>query len=72
MVIWMHLTSRAVRHIGATQLVVPCPRRVPTDHDAATRNHRQRLQVNFPDFLARRPPGQMPWPDAGTAESGSS
>jgi hypothetical protein len=60
MVIWMHLTSRAVRHIGATQLVVPCPRRVPTDHDAATRNHRQRLQVNFPDFLARRPP----WPDA--------
>ena len=26
------------------------------------------LQINFPDLLARRPP----WPDAGTAESGSS
>jgi hypothetical protein len=26
------------------------------------------LQINFPDLLAHRPP----WPDAGTAESGSS
>jgi hypothetical protein len=41
MVIWKHLTSRAVRQVGATQLVVPYPRCVPTDHDAATRNHRQ-------------------------------
>jgi hypothetical protein len=29
MVIWMHLTSRAVRLVGATQLVVPCPRVSP-------------------------------------------
>jgi hypothetical protein len=41
MVIWKHLTSRPARQVGATQLVAPCPRRVPTDHDAATRNHRQ-------------------------------
>jgi hypothetical protein len=41
MVIWMHITGRPVWQVGATQLVVPCPRHVPTGHDAATRNHRQ-------------------------------
>jgi hypothetical protein len=29
MVIWMHLTGRPVWQVGATQLVVPCPRHVP-------------------------------------------
>ena len=63
MVIWMHLTSRAVRQVGATQLVVPCPRRVPTDHDAATRNHRRpRSHPALPTaaVLYRRPLDSLP------------